>query len=101
MANEDLLTPDEVKDAREIFEGKIEGRSGCVHCAGIHNSVNGLKADRQPCPRVKRAVWHSDGTLLEVEYWPRGEWDRDEVNPGSWRHIIYPSDVYSVDEEGD
>lgn len=42
---------------------------------------------RQPCPRVKRAVWHSDGTLLEVEYWPSGQWESAD--------IIYPRTVFS------
>lgn len=99
--NEDLLTAEERKDAHSIFEGKTQGRSGCVHCSGIHNNVAGLAPDRQPCPRVKRAVWHTDGTLLEVEYWPRSEWSRDDVNPGHWRHIIFPSDVYTVEEDDD
>jgi hypothetical protein len=83
------LTDEEVKAAQRIFRGEVAGKSGCVHCAGLHDVVYGLGRDRQPCPRVKRAVWHADGTLLEVEYWPEGEWnDRD---------VIYPADVIDIE----
>jgi hypothetical protein len=93
------LTPEEVSAARDIFEGRDEqGRSGCVFCTGIHDTVRGVPVWRQPCPRVKRAVWHQDGTLLEVEYWPRHEWVDDDAAPGDRRHIIFPRDVYSVDD---
>lgn len=73
------LSEEERREARLILRGKVEGKAGCVHCAGVHPTVRGLKLDRQPCPRVRRAVWHADGTLLEVEYWKDGEWDTSEV----------------------
>lgn len=92
MRDSDLeLTPEEVAAARAIFEGREEGRSGCVHCAGIHDQVRGVPSWRQPCPRVKHAVWHADGTLLEVEYWPRSEW----IDA-----VIFPCDVYNTDDIG-
>lgn len=69
------LTEGEKKDARAILKGEVAGRTGCVHCAGVHPVVHGLPQQRQPCPRVKRATWHIDGTLLEVEYWQDGQWD--------------------------
>jgi hypothetical protein len=89
------LTAEEIENARKIFEGKTEGKSGCVHCSGIHDLVFRLPANRQPCPRVKSIKWHPDGTMLEVEYWPRGQWEP----PGD--QVIYPHDVYTVDDEGE
>jgi hypothetical protein len=89
------LTPEEIENAKKIFEGKAEGKSGCVHCAGIHDTVLGLPRDRQYCPRVKRAVWHLDGTLVEVEYWPRGQWEPPADQ------VIYPHEVYAVEYEDD
>lgn len=89
------LTPEQLTEAKKIFEGKAEGKSGCYFCAGIHDVVFGLPPERQPCPRVKSAKWHLDGTILEVEYWPRGQWEppADEV--------IFPHDVYGIDDEPD
>lgn len=91
MADEDVLTPEEISAAKDIFEGRDKGRSGCVHCTGIHDQVRGLAPARQPCPRVKSAEWHPDGTILRVEYWPHSEW----LDPDK---IIFPSDVYGFDD---
>lgn len=90
MTSDDELTPEAVAAARKIFEGNDPNRSGCVHCAGIHDRVYGLGADRQPCPRVKHASWHPDGTLLTVEYWQSGYWPEEGVT--------FPSDVYDEDD---
>jgi hypothetical protein len=89
----DELSPEEKADARAVFAGdRAEtGDIPCVHCAGIHDRVTTLAPDRQPCPRVKRAVWSLDGILLEVEYWP-GKWD-------DGAEIIRPADVYDDDVE--
>lgn len=87
------LTQGEIQAAQRMFRGEVPGKSGCVHCAGIHDVVYGISIDRQPCPRVKRAVWHSDGTLLEVEYWSEGSWNN--------RQTIYPSDVVDVEVDDD
>jgi len=87
------LVTAEIQAAQKIFRGEVSGKSGCVHCAGIHDVVYGLPLDRQPCPRVKRSTWHLDGTLLEVEYWPEGAWNN--------RDIIFPSDVIDVEVDDD
>lgn len=93
------LTDGEIQAARHIFEGDDrQGRSGCYFCAGIHDTVRGLPPQRQPCPRVKRITWHQDGTVLDVEYWPRHEWVDDNAKPGDRRYIIFPQDVYGADD---
>jgi hypothetical protein len=90
----DELSPEEKADARLVFSGKAvdEGRLPCVHCGGIHDRVATLPLYRQPCARVKHAVWHADGvTLLEVEYWPP-----------TWNEgldIVWPIDVYEETDE--
>jgi hypothetical protein len=91
LVNPHELTEEEKFNAREIFEGKIEGRQACIHCAGLHGRVAGLSAEQQPCPRVKRVHRHTDGaTILEVEYWPNGDWEED---------VIFPEDVYGDGRE--
>ena len=42
----------------------------CSHCGGAH-----LRA----CPRIKRMVFHTSGTLNEIEFWADGEWDTSNV----------------------
>lgn len=84
------LTNEDKTAAREIFEGKVEGKSACVFCAGIHASVAGLTPQWQPCPRVKRIERHADGTPLIIEHWPLGRWESD---------VIFPADVYGDDAE--
>lgn len=79
------LPPEARADARQIFEGKVEGRTACHFCAGIHAHVAGLQPRQQPCPRVKRIERHSDGTVLAVEHWPPGRWESD---------VVFPRDVY-------
>lgn len=77
--------------AKKIFEDQVDGKSACHFCAGIHAFVAGLSPTRQPCPRVKRIEWHTDGTVLVLEYWPPSQW-RDE-------NTIFPHDVYEEDED--
>lgn len=86
----DELTPAEKAKARLIFQGKAPGNV-CVHCGGLHDLVLNLPRDRQPCPRVKHATFHLDGTLTSVEYWPPA-WDQ-------YLDIVRQSDVFDEDEE--
>lgn len=84
------MTDQEREDARQIFEGKIEGKSACRLCAGIHAMVAGLAPEQQPCPRVKRLEYAATGQVLSVEFWPwNGNW---EVN------VIFPQDAYEDNE---
>lgn len=84
------LTGEERDAAKLIFEGKVEGKTACHYCAGIHATVANLAASRQPCPRIRRIEWHADGTVLNVEFWPPNEW-ADE-------NTIFPHDVYGDEE---
>ena len=86
------LTEQDKADARAIFEGKVEGRSACHFCGGIHARVAGLEPHRQPCPRIKRIERHPDGTVLVVEHWPPGRWEGD---------IIFPDHAYGDEDDGD
>lgn len=88
------LTSEQKADAREIFEGKNPDRKACQHCAGLHHAVAGLPESRQPCRRIKTIKWHTDGSILEVEYWPSGEWETD---------VVFPGEVYDDEDdvEGD
>lgn len=86
---EDELTTEQKEVARAIFMGESE-RSACHFCAGIHAAVAGLPPSRQPCPRIRKAEWHPDGTVLNVEFWPPGDWEAD---------VIFPDDVFEDDEE--
>lgn len=81
----DGLSEEAKAQAREIFEGKVEGVTACQFCAGIHARVAGLDAAWQPCPRIKRVERHSDGTILVIEHWEPGSWERN---------VIFPDDVY-------
>jgi hypothetical protein len=44
--------------------------AACQHCGGWHNRA---------CPRTRRMVWHPNGTLAEVEFWPDGRWSDEYV----------------------
>jgi hypothetical protein len=96
FANEPLmlpreLSPEEKADARDIFEGKVKDRQACLHCAGLHPQVAGLVPEQQPCPRIKRIKRHTDATtILDVEYWPNGEWESD---------VVFPGDVYEDSDQ--
>lgn len=90
MSFSDDLTDAEREKARLIFQGKALGNV-CVHCGGIHDVVINLARDRQPCPRVKTATFHLDGTLTHVEYWPRG-WDEG-------LDITYQQHAFTDEEE--
>jgi hypothetical protein len=84
------MTPDEKAAAREIFEGKVEGKTACIHCTGLHDTLAKRQPDQQPCPRVRKIEYHPNGNLAAVEYWgPHDGWDRD---------IVFPRQVY--DDEG-
>lgn len=77
------LTPEQRQEARQVFEGTAPGGvRPCVHCGGVH-----LRA----CRRLKAVKWHADGTVLEAEYWPDGDWDESS--------IIWPEDCYEDDQE--
>ena len=78
----DELTSEQRYQARQIFEGKAAGASPCMHCGGVH-----LRA----CPRVQEIGWHPDGSVIKAVYWPRGEWDDD--------NIIWPEQAYDDDGE--
>lgn len=98
MSEREPLGVEEKKLAQAILRGMESDRagnprSGCIHCAGVHDVVDGLPQHRQPCPRVKRAVWGADDTLLEVEYWRHGQWDQSKV--------IFPDEAFEEDEESD
>lgn len=90
------LSAEEREKAREVFEGKAVNyttgvvQRACVHCAGVHDVVDDLPRYRQPCRRVKRAVWSGDD-LVEVEYWADGRWDQADV--------IFPADAYETDDD--
>jgi hypothetical protein len=95
-AGADRLSLEERKQAIEIFEGRAINRvtgvlqQACVHCAGVHDRVDGLPQYRQPCQRIKRAVWSGD-ELIEVEYWRDDRWDQSNV--------IFPADAYETFED--
>lgn len=84
------LSEEEREVAKAIFEGRAENRGACIFCAGIHSQVIGLDADRQPCPRIRRIERHPDGSILVLEFWPNGDWERD---------VIFPDDVYLEGDE--
>lgn len=86
------LTEAEKADARELFEGRVDGRTACQHCGGIHAHVVGLPSGWQPCPRIRKIERHTDGAIIAVEYWPNGAWEAD---------VIFPGHVYDVDDDTD
>ena len=62
---------------------------GCVFCSGFHDQVAGLLDYYQPCPRVKRIQRDESGTILEIEFWPNGDWET---------RVVFPSDLYTEDD---
>jgi Helix-turn-helix domain len=42
----------------------------CEHCKGVH---------WRACPRVRRLVYDEHRRVAEVEYWPDGEWSRENI----------------------
>lgn len=94
MSTRDGLDPEDKKLAQSILRGlEIDRnnvpRSGCVHCAGVHDVVDGLPQWRQPCPRVRRIVWSGD-QAVEVEYWRHDQWDSSDV--------IFPAEAFEEDD---
>ncbi len=80
------MSPEAKEAAQKIFQGETDGRSACIHCAGLHDTLAGRTADQQPCPRVSRVEYHANGTLAAVSYWPpESGWDR---------HVVFPRMVY-------
>jgi hypothetical protein len=86
MTESQLLTPEQKSAAQKIFEGQEAGKHACSHCAGIHSTVAGTSADRQPCPRIKKVEYHPNGTMASVEYW--------SANSGWEINVVFPHDVY-------
>lgn len=77
------MSEESKESARQIFSGQDPDRKACIHCAGLHYQLDGLSRFQQPCPRIKKIQRHTDqDTILEVEYWPNGEWEADVVFPG-------------------
>lgn len=81
---DDEITDDVKAASREIFEGKVEGKTACWHCGGLHGFIPRLEVWRQPCPRIKHVVYDG-GHVREVEYWSPGTWETG---------IIFPDNVY-------
>lgn len=65
------------------LEDYVEEARGCVFCAGFHDLVEGLLDYYQPCPRIKRIVRTPSGEILELEFWPNGDWED---------RVVFPSD---------
>lgn len=63
-------------EQRADLAARFAAGDHCPHCGGIH-----LRA----CPRVKRLAFHPDGTIIEAEFWPHGQWPVEDV--------IFPEDV--------
>lgn len=75
------LTETEKAAVRPIFLGTADKRP-CKDCGGVHETQ---------CPRVKRKVFHPNGNLTEVEYWPPG-WEAHYADV-----IIWPEDAFDED----
>jgi len=75
-----LVTPEPPKltdEEREGYREQLKQGKACVQCGGFH-----LRA----CPRVKRLVMRNAEEIAEVEFWPDGQWPKDNV--------IFPEDVF-------
>jgi hypothetical protein len=67
-----------IKDVKKSNKNDVESSltwdefnaQQCSHCGGAH-----LRA----CPRIKKMVFHTSGTLSEIEFWPDGVWDKTNV----------------------
>ena len=42
----------------------------CPECGGFHGRA---------CPRVKRKAYNAQGKIVEVEYWPWGQWPTTDI----------------------
>lgn len=78
---ERLAEPLSSEQQRELGKTTVFDLVACVHCGGLH-----LRA----CPRVKRMRFRPQPgqriELIEVEFWPDGEW--------SDLGVIWPEDVF-------
>jgi hypothetical protein len=83
---------EDLQSARAIFAGRVDGKSACWHCGGIHATVAKLQPHQQPCPRIKRVERNADGFPLVTEYWPNGNWEDD---------VVFPHDVFDDDVNDD
>lgn len=79
------MSTEEDEYAQSVFENRQSEIRACFFCAGLHDQVAGLPEYEQPCPRIKRIVRSSEGSLLELEFWPNGAWES---------RVVFPSDVY-------
>lgn len=79
------LKPEDRKRIQAVFSDTPD--SSCKHCGGYH-----LRA----CPRIKLMKWEGQGAgtgnVIEVEYWPSGEYDDSET--------LYPEDVFQEEDDG-
>lgn len=64
-----------------IFRGENPEKVACEYCGGLH--------ERQ-CGRVKRKVFHANGNLVEIEFWPDMDWDQSNV--------VWPEDVFDPED---
>lgn len=74
--------PDELEEYAEVARG-------CVFCAGFHDPVVGLLDYYQPCPRIKRIRRNAAGDILELEFWPNGDWED---------RVTFPSDKEPLED---
>lgn len=65
----------------ELLQQFRDGEA-CGDCGGLH---------RRECPRVRRRVFHPNGNLIEVEYWPDGQYDQS--------NILWPEDLFTEDTD--
>lgn len=75
------LTREEKDIVRPIFLGQHPDKKPCTDCGGVHERM---------CRRVKRKCFHPNGNLIEVEYWPDGSWDAED--------ILWPEDVFDTED---
>jgi len=74
--------PKLTREEREGYQQQFKDKQQCIWCGGFH-----LRA----CPRVKRIVWRNKEEPAEAEYWPDGQWPKDNV--------IFPEDIFEEEEE--
>jgi hypothetical protein len=85
-----VLTHEERREARLIFEGTHPSRRPCTDCGGVH---------ARACPRVRShsTTYEYVGTppmqnliSYTVTYFKPGQWETDD--------IIFPAEAYQEDE---
>jgi hypothetical protein len=68
---------------RAAMRKALDEGKGCQHCGGLHTRA---------CPRVRRLVYHPNGMVAEVEFFPPDVWSDNE--------IIWPEDLETDDDDG-